>query len=142
LLLLCFAPIFIIVIMMIKMRLGSPVIFKQRRPGQYGKPFYLYKFRTMTNEKDRGGQLLPDEKRLTPFGRFLRKFSIDERPQLVNVIKGEISLVGPRPLLMAYLPLYSAEQKKRHRVKPGITGWAQVHGRNVIDWEKRFELDV
>jgi sugar transferase EpsL len=126
----------------VKLKLGSPILFKQQRPGLYGKPFYFYKFRTMTDERDRDGQLLPDDKRLTSFGMFLRKYSLDELPQLANVVKGDISLVGPRPLLMEYLPLYTEAQTKRHLVKPGITGWAQVNGRNAISWEEKFELDL
>ncbi len=112
------------------------------RPGLDGKPFNLYKFRTMTEERDINGQRVPDYMRLTPFGQFLRKYSLDEFPQLINVIKGDISLVGPRPLLMEYLPLYTKEQAKRHNVRPGITGWAQINGRNAITWEEKFELDV
>lgn len=124
------------------MKLGSPIIFKQQRPGLYGKPFYLYKLRTMTDERDNKGQLFPDDKRLTPFGKLLRRFSLDEYPQLINVIKGDISLVGPRPLLMEYLPLYTKEQFKRHNVRPGITGWAQINGRNELTWEEKFRLDI
>ncbi|GAB6435326.1 sugar transferase [Bacillus luti] len=132
----------IIVIILVRIKLGSPIIFKQQRPGLYGRPFYLYKFRTMTDERDSKGELLADQVRLTSFGKFLRKYSLDEIPQLINVVKGNLSLVGPRPLLMEYLPLYSNEQVKRHHVKPGITGWAQVNGRNAITWEKKFALDV
>ncbi|EKN69400.1 undecaprenyl-phosphate galactose phosphotransferase [Neobacillus bataviensis LMG 21833] len=135
-------PIFVVFALLVKLKLGSPIIFKQQRPGLYGKPFYLYKLRTMTDEKDHKGQLLPDNKRLTTYGKFLRRYSLDEYPQLINVIKGDISLVGPRPLLMEYLPLYSKEQVKRHNVRPGITGWAQVNGRNAISWEEKFTLDV
>lgn len=132
----------IIIGLLIKVKLGSPVIYKQQRPGLYGTPFILYKFRTMTDQRDGNGELLPDRLRLVSFGRVLRKFSFDEFPQLINVIKGELSLVGPRPLLMEYLPLYSKEQAKRHLVKPGITGWAQINGRNAITWEEKFKLDI
>lgn len=134
-------PILLISVM-IRIRMGSPIIFKQTRPGLHGKPFSIYKFRTMTNETDSKGNLLPNEKRITMLGKLLRKLSIDELPQLFNVLKGEISLVGPRPLLMEYLPLYNDKQARRHHVRPGITGWAQVNGRNNISWEDRFSLDV
>ena len=137
-----FAPILFIVAILVKYKLGSPILFRQQRPGLNGRPFFLYKFRTMTDWKDSRGVLLPDEKRLTSFGSFLRRFSLDELPQLMNVLKGDLSLVGPRPLLMEYLPLYTEEQAKRHLVRPGITGWAQVHGRNAITWEEKFKLDV
>lgn len=136
------SPIFIVIALLVKWKLGSPIIFKQERPGLYGNPFCLYKFRTMTDEKDDQGQLLPDYIRLTSFGRFLRKYSLDEYPQLWNVIKGDLSLVGPRPLLVNYLPLYTKEQSLRHNVRPGITGWAQVNGRNALSWEEKFKLDV
>lgn len=142
LLFLLFLPVIVLLGVAVKLKLGSPIIFKQERPGLYGKPFYVYKFRTMNNAKDNFGNLLPDHLRLTSFGNFLRKFSLDELPQLINVIKGDLSLVGPRPLLMEYLPLYTKEQNKRHNVRPGITGWAQVNGRNAITWEEKFELDV
>lgn len=128
--------------LLVRYKLGKPVIFKQQRPGLNGQPFYLYKFRTMTDERDSNGILLPNEERHTAFGRLIRKFSLDELPQLVNVLKGDLSLVGPRPLLMEYLPLYSPEQARRHEVKPGITGWAQVNGRNAISWEDKFRFDV
>lgn len=141
-LLLLLSPIILIVGIIVKWGLGSPIIFKQKRPGLNRKPFYLYKFRTMNNKKDSIGNLLPDNVRLTSLGKFLRRFSLDELPQLINVIKGEISLVGPRPLLMEYLDLYTEEQSKRHEVRPGITGWAQVNGRNSVSWEEKFEMDV
>lgn len=135
-------PITIIVCILVRIKLGTPIIFKQQRPGLKGQSFYIYKFRTMTNETDSKGILLPEEKRCTAFGNALRKISLDEIPQLVNVIKGDLSLVGPRPLLMEYLPLYTKEQAKRHDVKPGITGWAQINGRNTISWEEKFKLDI
>ncbi|GKV57395.1 putative sugar transferase EpsL [Sporosarcina sp. NCCP-2222] len=128
--------------LLIKLKIGSPVIFTQDRPGYRGEIFRLYKFRSMTNERDTHGQFLPDELRLTSFGRLIRKLSLDELPQLWNVLKGDMSFVGPRPLLVEYLPLYSERQSKRHNVRPGITGWAQVNGRNAITWEEKFELDV
>jgi len=126
----------------IRRKLGSPVFFRQTRPGLHGKPFNMVKFRTMTDARGPDGALLPDAVRLTPFGRFLRATSLDELPELWNVLKGDMSLVGPRPLLMEYLPLYSPEQARRHNVRPGITGWAQVNGRNALSWEDKFALDV
>lgn len=136
------SPVIIGTALVVKKKLGSPVIFKQTRPGQYGELFDLYKFRTMTDEVDENGELLPDSVRLTRTGKILRKLSVDELPQLINVVKGDMSLVGPRPLLMEYVELYDDRQSKRLDVKPGITGWAQVNGRNAISWEERFELDV
>lgn len=132
----------LVLIWMVRRKLGSPVFFRQVRPGLHGKPFEMVKFRTMTSERGPDGQLLPDAVRLTPFGRFLRATSLDELPELLNVLKGDMGLVGPRPLLMEYLPLYTPEQARRHEVRPGITGWAQVNGRNAISWEDKFRLDV
>ena len=132
----------LVVIWMVRRKLGSPVFFTQVRPGMHGKPFKMVKFRSMTSERGTDGELLPDAERLTPCGRFLRSTSLDELPELWNVLKGDMSLVGPRPLLMEYLPLYSPEQARRHEVRPGITGWAQVNGRNAISWEDKFKLDV
>ncbi|WP_085812250.1 sugar transferase [Geoanaerobacter pelophilus] len=136
------SPIILLTSCLVRTKLGSPVLFKQLRPGLNGKPFYIYKFRTMTQTRDAEGNLLPDALRLTSFGRLLRNLSLDELPQLINVLRGELSLVGPRPLLMQYLDRYTERQARRHLVKPGITGWAQVNGRNAITWEQKFELDV
>lgn len=132
----------LIIALLVRLRMGSPVLFRQQRAGLHGKPFTLIKFRTMRDARDEKGELLPDEIRLTRFGKWLRDTSLDELPELFNVLKGEMSLVGPRPLLLEYLPRYSAEQARRHEVKPGITGWAQVNGRNALSWEEKFRLDV
>lgn len=141
-LIIIFSPIYIIVSLLIFFKMGSPILFRQKRPGYKEKIFGIYKFRTMTNEKDANGNLLPDNKRLVGIGKFIRSTSLDELPQLFNVLKGEMSFVGPRPLLEEYLPLYNEKQKRRHDVKPGITGWAQVNGRNAISWEQKFDYDV
>ncbi|MDQ9094036.1 sugar transferase [Pseudoalteromonas haloplanktis] len=135
-------PVIVIVAVLIRFKLGSPILFTQDRPGLNDKIFKMMKFRTMLDGKDKQGNLLPDDERMTPFGAFLRSTSLDELPGLFNVLKGDMSLVGPRPLLVQYLPLYSAEQARRHNVRPGITGWAQVNGRNAISWEQKFKLDV
>ena len=136
------SPFILILIVLIRWKLGAPIFFGQTRPGLYGKPFRMIKFRTMTDTRDEEGNLLPDNIRLTAFGRLLRSTSLDELPELWNVLKGDMSLVGPRPLLMEYLPHYSPEQARRHEVRPGITGWAQINGRNAISWEEKFKLDV
>ena len=142
LLLILFSPIILIVVFFIRQKLGSPIFFTQDRPGLNEEIFKIYKFRTMSDEKDENGNLLPDELRLKGIGKVIRSTSLDELPQLFNVLKGDMSFVGPRPLLIEYLPLYNSEQKRRHDVLPGITGWAQVNGRNAISWEKKFEYDV
>ncbi|WP_164469651.1 undecaprenyl phosphate N,N'-diacetylbacillosamine 1-phosphate transferase [Aliarcobacter cryaerophilus] len=141
-LIILFSPIYIIVSLLIFFKMGKPIFFRQKRPGYKEKIFGIYKFRTMTNEKDVNGNLLPDDKRLIGIGKFIRSTSLDELPQLFNVLKGEMSFVGPRPLLVEYIPLYNQKQKRRHDVKPGITGWAQVNGRNAISWEQKFDYDV
>ena len=140
--LLVLAPLIFGLALTVHLKMGSPVLFRQRRPGLGGKPFVMFKFRTMRDDRDAQGNLLPDEQRLIPFGRFLRSSSLDELPELINVLKGDMSLVGPRPLLMEYLGRYSPEQFRRHEVRPGITGWAQVNGRNALTWEEKFRLDV
>ncbi|MDQ8499141.1 sugar transferase [Enterococcus faecium] len=136
------SPIILIVGILVRIKLGSPIIFKQERPGKSEKIFSMYKFRTMTDERDHNGEYLPDEIRLTKFGKMLRATSLDELPELWNILKGDMSIVGPRPLLVEYLPLYSEKQRKRHNVRPGLTGLAQVNGRNAISWEEKFNLDV
>ena len=141
-LMLLFLPLIIIVGLLIYLTMGKPILFRQKRPGLHGRIFEIYKFRTMTNEVDKEGELLPDEMRLLGIGKTIRRLSLDEFPQLFNVLKGDMSFVGPRPLLVEYLPLYNAKQQKRHDVRPGITGWAQVNGRNAISWEQKFDYDV
>ena len=140
--LLMLLPFLLILGFAVRILLGTPILFRQQRPGLHGKPFDMVKFRTMTEDKDPAGRLLPDAERLTNFGRLLRSTSLDELPELWNVLKGEMSLVGPRPLLMEYLPLYSEYQMRRHELRPGVTGWAQINGRNALSWEEKFALDV
>ncbi len=136
------SPVILLVAILVRIFLGTPILFRQQRPGYKGKPFYIHKFRTMTEARRPDGELLPDADRLTPLGRLLRRLSLDEMPEIFNVLRGEMSLVGPRPLLMEYLPRYSSEQMRRHDAYPGLTGWAQVHGRNAISWGDKFRLDV
>lgn len=136
------SPVLAVTAVLVRIKLGSPVLFKQERPGKDEKIFTLYKFRTMTDEKDENGELLPDEVRLTKFGQFLRSTSLDELPELFNILKGDMSVIGPRPLLVRYLPRYNSHQKRRHEVRPGLSGWAQVNGRNTISWEDKFNMDV
>ena len=136
------SPILLVTAIFVRLFHGAPILFKQERPGHKGKPFFIYKFRTMTNRRAPDGNLLPDAERMTRFGRFLRATSLDELPELLNILRGEMSLVGPRPLLMQYLPLYNDEQMRRHDVLPGITGWAQINGRNNISWDEKFKLDL
>lgn len=140
--LICLSPILLIVAILVRVKLGSPIIFKQQRPGKDEKIFTLYKFRTMTDKKDEDGNLLPDSERLTKFGKFLRSTSLDELPELINILKGNMAIVGPRPLLVEYLELYNEEQKHRHDVRPGLTGLAQTSGRNSLSWEEKFEKDI
>lgn len=136
------SPILLVVAILVRFKLGSPILFKQKRPGLNEKIFTMYKFRTMTDKKDANGDLLTDSERLTPFGKFLRSTSLDELPELFNILFGDMSVIGPRPLLVQYLPLYNTEQKKRHNVRPGLSGLAQINGRNAISWESKFDLDV
>lgn len=135
-------PLMLVIGLLVRIKLGKPIIFKQKRPGKNEKIFTLYKFRTMTDKKDENGELLPDEQRLTKFGKWLRSTSLDELPELINILKGDMAIVGPRPLLIEYLPLYNEKQKHRHDVRPGLTGLAQINGRNTIEWEEKFEEDI
>lgn len=137
-----FSWLYVILAILVRIKLGKPVLFKQERPGKDGKIFKMYKFRTMTDERDESGKLLPDMQRLTKFGKFLRNSSLDELPEVFNIIKGDMSIIGPRPLLVKYLPLYNERQQRRHEVRPGMSGYAQVHGRNNTSWEEKFEMDV
>ncbi len=141
-LMILFLPIYLLVALIIYIKMGRPIFFTQERPGYKGKIFKIYKFRTMSNKRDENGELLPDEKRLSKVGKTIRSLSLDELPQLFNILKGDMSFIGPRPLLVEYLPLYNKEQQRRHDVKPGITGWAQVNGRNAISWKEKFRYDV
>jgi len=136
------SPILLVISILVWINIGVPIIFKQKRPGYKEKPFWIYKFRTMSEKRDKQGNLLPDKNRITSFGKFLRTFSLDELPELLNIIRGEMSFVGPRPLLMEYLDRYSETQRKRHEVLPGITGWAQINGRNILTWEDKFRFDI
>lgn len=142
LVLILFGWLYILLAILVRVKLGAPVLFCQERPGRDGKIFHLYKFRTMTNERDADGKLLPDMQRLTKFGRFLRNSSLDELPEIFNILKGDMSFIGPRPLLVKYLPLYNEHQRRRHEVRPGLSGYAQAHGRNATTWEERFDMDV
>lgn len=139
---LCFWWLYIVIVILVRIKLGSPVLFKQYRPGLNEKIFKMYKFRTMTDEKDKDGNLLPDAERLTKFGKFLRSTSLDEIPEFFNILRGDMSLIGPRPLLVEYLNYYTDDEKKRHNVRPGISGWAQVNGRNSLSWEEKFKYDI
>jgi len=136
------SPILLVISILVWIKIGVPIFFKQKRPGYKEKPFWIYKFRTMSEKRDKHGNLLPDKNRITSFGKFLRTFSLDELPELLNIIRGEMSFVGPRPLLMEYLDRYSETQRKRHEVLPGITGWAQINGRNILTWEDKFRFDI